>query len=289
MRASASVKVVFDQARGAAVGAPGAYVDRPGFLHGGAGVAACWYGALAGIAERLRAAVAKGRADPYRLAHLGAVDVALAEARAVLREAAAAIDAHPEDGCVLHTARARLAVEAAAEDVLNRVPRALGAGPLCRDAALAQALADLPVRRAALDALDAHHFERLYRKDDDPWRVATAWYERRKRAVLLATLARERYGHIFEAALRRGSGAQRGAPRPGPAACRPGGGHGAHAGVEVAAAMAARTLGGLRSDRCLGAGVLPGRRRLRAVPGAPAQQFGSGRRIGRLPLASRVR
>lgn len=50
-----------------------------------------------------------------------------------------------------------------------------------------------------MGTVDDHHFERLYRKDDDPWRVATAWYERRKRAVLLATLTRERYGHIFEA------------------------------------------------------------------------------------------
>lgn len=171
MRSSASVNVVFDQARGTAVGAPGAYVDRPGFLHGGAGVAACWYGALAGIAERLRTAVAKGRPDPYRLAHLGAVDVALAEARAVLREAAAAIDAHPEDGCVLHTARARLAVEAAAEDVLNRVPRSLGAGPLCRDAALAQALADLPVfiRQSHAERDQAAHGKHVAQHGEPPW------------------------------------------------------------------------------------------------------------------------
>lgn len=50
-----------------------------------------------------------------------------------------------------------------------------------------------------MDAIDDQHFERLYRQDADPWRVASAWYERRKRAVLLATLARERYGHVFEA------------------------------------------------------------------------------------------
>lgn len=171
MRSSASVNVVFDQAQGTAVGPPGAYVDRPGFLHGGAGVAACWYGALAGIAGRLRDAVARDQPDPYRLAHLGAVDVALTQARAVLREAASAIDLHPADRCALETARARLAVEAAAEQVLSCVPRALGAGPLCRDAALAQALADLPVfiRQSHAERDQAAHGKRVGQLGEPPW------------------------------------------------------------------------------------------------------------------------
>lgn len=37
------------------------------------------------------------------------------------------------------------------------------------------------------------HFEALYRADADPWQVASAWYERRKRALLLASLPDERY------------------------------------------------------------------------------------------------
>lgn len=36
-------------------------------------------------------------------------------------------------------------------------------------------------------------FEEMYRGDPDPWEVATSWYERRKTALLLATLRRERY------------------------------------------------------------------------------------------------
>lgn len=43
------------------------------------------------------------------------------------------------------------------------------------------------------------HFEALYRQHPDPWRVAQAWYERRKRALLLAALPREHYLHVFEA------------------------------------------------------------------------------------------
>lgn len=42
------------------------------------------------------------------------------------------------------------------------------------------------------------HFEALYAADDDPWAVRSSWYERRKRAVLLASLGRERYRSAFE-------------------------------------------------------------------------------------------
>jgi trans-aconitate methyltransferase len=43
-------------------------------------------------------------------------------------------------------------------------------------------------------------FEALYLDDPDPWRVTTSWYERRKRAVLLAALPRERYATAWEPA-----------------------------------------------------------------------------------------
>ena len=42
------------------------------------------------------------------------------------------------------------------------------------------------------------HFEQLYEDNPDPWRVASDWYERRKRALLLASLPCERYQHGFE-------------------------------------------------------------------------------------------
>ncbi|WP_313697399.1 class I SAM-dependent methyltransferase [Achromobacter sp.] len=49
-----------------------------------------------------------------------------------------------------------------------------------------------------MDSVAADHFERLYQADPDPWRVASAWYERRKRGLLLAALGREQYRHAFE-------------------------------------------------------------------------------------------
>ncbi|MGF6901246.1 acyl-CoA dehydrogenase [Paraburkholderia sp. GAS348] len=144
MQATASADVTFDRTPAALVGAAHAYVRRPGFWHGGAGIAACWYGAAAQIGRTLREASMQ-RADGHRLAHLGAVDVAFAGAAAVLRETAAHIDANPKADSRRDAMRARLIVEEAATAVMNHATRTLGAGPLCRDARFARALADLPV------------------------------------------------------------------------------------------------------------------------------------------------
>jgi alkylation response protein AidB-like acyl-CoA dehydrogenase len=144
MQATASADVTFAQTPATLVGGANAYVRRPGFWHGGAGIAACWYGAAAQIGRTLREASTQ-RADAHRFAHLGAVDVALAGAAAVLRETAAHIDANPQADSQREAMRARLIVEEAATAVMNHATRTLGAGPLCRDARFARALADLPV------------------------------------------------------------------------------------------------------------------------------------------------
>lgn len=144
MRATASGDVRFDGAVASQVGKPHEYVKRPGFWHGGAGIAACWYGAAAWIAQSLCDAVAR-RPEPHGLAHLGAVDIALSGAAAILRETAAHIDAHPRADMRREALRARLAVEDAATVVMTHAGRALGAGPLCRDERFARAMADLPV------------------------------------------------------------------------------------------------------------------------------------------------
>lgn len=44
------------------------------------------------------------------------------------------------------------------------------------------------------------YFEQLYGKHPDPWFVKQRWYERRKQALLLACLPRERYRHAYEPA-----------------------------------------------------------------------------------------
>lgn len=44
----------------------------------------------------------------------------------------------------------------------------------------------------------AKHFDAKYRADPDPWRVTTSWYERRKYALTIAGLPRERYRSVWE-------------------------------------------------------------------------------------------
>ena len=76
MAATGSVEIIFDEARGIAVGEPGDYLSRPGFWHGGVGIAACWYGGAQRLAEVLRAHCSQ-RPEQHALAHLGAVDSVL--------------------------------------------------------------------------------------------------------------------------------------------------------------------------------------------------------------------
>ena len=42
------------------------------------------------------------------------------------------------------------------------------------------------------------YFDNLYRDSDDPWQIRNRWYERRKRALTLASLPHERYARAFE-------------------------------------------------------------------------------------------
>lgn len=144
MRGSASVDVQFGGVRATPLGAPGFYVQRRGFWHGGAGVAAVWYGAATALADALRKRLA-GQADAHRLAQLGEVTVALQGSAALLRESAAAIDADTDADAMLAAVSVRLSVEAAATTALAAVGRALGPGPMCKDPAMARLFADLPV------------------------------------------------------------------------------------------------------------------------------------------------
>jgi alkylation response protein AidB-like acyl-CoA dehydrogenase len=157
MAGSDTLDVAFAQVAATPVGPPGAYTDRPGFAHGGVGVAACWYGGARGVGTTLLTAATRRDIGPHALAHLGAVDIALRAARAALDEAADEIDADPgdlKDGGWPRALRVRALVETVATQVMRHVGQALGAGPLCHDAAHARRIADLTVY------LRQHHAER---------------------------------------------------------------------------------------------------------------------------------
>jgi alkylation response protein AidB-like acyl-CoA dehydrogenase len=157
MAGSDTLDVGFPGVQADPVGPPGGYTDRPGFSHGGAGVAACWYGGARAVARVLLNAASKRDVGPHALAHLGAVDLGLRTARDALGQAADEIDADPGDlrgQGPLRALRVRTLTEGVATDVLARTGRALGAGPLSHDEAHSRAVADLTVY------LRQHHAER---------------------------------------------------------------------------------------------------------------------------------
>src|ERR1700759_4271698 len=88
MAGSDTRPVHFANAHAVAVGDPGEYLSRPGFWHGAIGVSACWLGGARRVAEPLYRCAGSKSADAYSLAHLGAVDAALAAGDAMLADAA---------------------------------------------------------------------------------------------------------------------------------------------------------------------------------------------------------
>lgn len=148
MAGSDTRPVQFTNTQAVAVGGPGDYLSRPGFWHGAIGVAACWLGGARRVAEPLYRCAGSQSADAYSLAHLGAVDAALAAGEALLSTAADHIDDDPfdrSDTAQLLARRVRSVVEHAADEAITRTGRALGPGPLCQDGRHAQRVADLTI------------------------------------------------------------------------------------------------------------------------------------------------
>jgi len=144
MKACTSVDVIFDAAEAVPVGHAGSYLHRPGFWHGGAGIAACWYGGACSIAQGLFG-LAKAVDSPFLKSNLGQVAARLTAARAALAQAAAWIDAQPEANAERIALEVRTLIEQTAREVIELAGRSLGAFAYCKDPGLSQRLADLPV------------------------------------------------------------------------------------------------------------------------------------------------
>ena len=92
-------------------------------------------------------------ADPFQLAHVGALHAGTAAARALLLATAAAIDAEPADGHRTAVWTVRSAVERSCREVVELAPRVAGVAALTRSP-LGQRLADLGIY------IRQHHGER---------------------------------------------------------------------------------------------------------------------------------
>lgn len=151
------------------IGTPGAYLERPGFWHGGAGIAACWYGAAAALASPLQRS-ARVPGDAQAAALLGQVDMALQSAAAMLRALAVSIDASPAQSHQTDVIRVRSVVERACTTVLDLTARALGPAPMCLDADHARRWSDLTVfiRQSHADR-DWAELGRAVHQQEQPW------------------------------------------------------------------------------------------------------------------------
>jgi alkylation response protein AidB-like acyl-CoA dehydrogenase len=136
------------------VGSPGFYTRRPGFWHGGAGVAAVWLGGALGVIDDARRWLGEHGSNDFQRAELGRMHVAVEHTEALLRRLAPGIDSAPEDPHQTAVTVARSSAEQTARCVLSSAPRLLGATGLCRDASAPRRLADLEVY------IRQHHGER---------------------------------------------------------------------------------------------------------------------------------
>lgn len=130
----------------AMVGPPGWYLGRPGFWHGAAGVASCWWGGARGVAALLSSRLSSG--DPYSKAAHGYASAHLWAMQCALERCASSFDGDPTDSAGRgrrESELTRLVVENGATEVLRLVGETTGASPLCRDPGHAQRVADLTV------------------------------------------------------------------------------------------------------------------------------------------------
>lgn len=144
MQATDTAAVQFHGVPARLIGSPNAYLDRVGFWHGAAGVAACWFGATASLANYLLTAFEK-KPNHFKAMYLGQIATALAVTQQYFYHVADLIDAEPDSNHELTIRQLRANTEQVARQVLDTIGQALGAAPFCTQAHFARLSADLTV------------------------------------------------------------------------------------------------------------------------------------------------
>ena len=162
--------VAFEDTAALVVAGPNEYLTRAWVLGG--------RGGCGGLLARGHG---RGRPSPARpvvhqfyarlLAHLGAVHVAIDESWSVIERAASVFDHDPDLDHAVLARSVRESVERNAMEVIDRVGRALGPGPLADDGRHAAFVADLMVYvRQHHAERDLEQIGRNVAKADNPWR-----------------------------------------------------------------------------------------------------------------------
>lgn len=144
MHSTQTAQLHFQNVPARPVGKPNVYLERVGFWHGAAGVAACWYGATTRLAQTLLSAVQQ-RNTPFHTAYLGQVTTLMVTTHNLFHRTAKAIDQTPKHSHEYLIRILRAQVEHTAQQTLVLVGQALGARLFCQNAVFAQLAADLPV------------------------------------------------------------------------------------------------------------------------------------------------
>ena len=169
MQHTGTAAIRFNQVSAQTLGHSNAYLDRPGFWHGAAGVAACWYGAAARLANFLYQECTI-KPNSYRLMYLGEISTLLFTTQQYFHYVAAQIDLYPLHSHELIIRILRTKVEYTAQMVLQQVGKALGARPFCENKIFAALAADLPVfLRQSHGAFDLEQIGTLTLQEDHSW------------------------------------------------------------------------------------------------------------------------
>lgn len=144
MQATNTATVQFSEVTASSVGSANAYLERVGFWHGAAGVAACWFGATTYLANYLVIAYQQ-KPNDYKAMYLGEISTALGVTQQYFYHVADLIDNQPQLSHELTIRQLRSQVEKVARQTVESVGQALGAAPFCRNAHFARLSADLLV------------------------------------------------------------------------------------------------------------------------------------------------
>lgn len=163
--------VYFEQVKAEKVGKPNGYLNRVGFWHGAAGIAACWFGATLHLANYLTEAAKKNPND-FKQMYLGEVITAVQTTRQFFYALALKIDEAPHLSHELDIRILRAQTESTAEIILKNVGKALGARPYCEDKQFAQLSTDLPVfLRQSHAAFDLKRIGELTLEESNVWQL----------------------------------------------------------------------------------------------------------------------
>lgn len=144
MQGTQTARVSFQDTAVKLVGCPNDYLDRAGFWHGAAGVAACWYGAAVRLMEELQQSCLN-TPHAFKKMYLGQLASQLAVTRQYFQYVAQLIDRQPKLSHEREVRILRAQTEQSCLAVIEGVGKALGARPFCEQSTFSGLMADLPV------------------------------------------------------------------------------------------------------------------------------------------------